>query len=209
MENINEVPHNTVLIRLPIRVSYRAIETYLRENFIGERIKANNDDGTTTSYAEILDISIDESLEEKYDIVVDLKFKLLTSLYKNKEGRILLHVLTNFDQTQQHIDITDFKLIGNTSSWLLNNALEAMANTFVHKKLKNQMNYNFTPIIENQVSQINQKIENDLEVREGVHISGKLDQFKISAIIARSSYLLININLEGNTLVEIEKIVKP
>lgn len=194
---------NNVILKLPVNISYQALVTYTREKFRGEIIKVEKDNGKSTNYAEILDVSFERSLEENYDLVFDIRFKTLTTIFRNKEGRILLHAAIDFNEELQVVTVTGYKLNSVSNSWLMDNSLEAMANKLIYSKLKKKMNFNFTPIIEKQLKEINEKIAST-EVKDGISLFGKLEDFKITALIPKLEHLLVVLDVKGNAVVDID-----
>jgi hypothetical protein len=207
MEKAKDLSKGLNFIRLPINIDYVVVETYLRRKLIGESISSESEDGKGSAYAEILDLSLEKSQDEGYDLALELKFKTLTTLFRNKEGKILLHVSLDFDEEEQLVSVTNFKLEGNTQNWLFNRSLETIANTFMHGKIKNKMKFNFRPEIEKQLRSLNEKLEHRLEVAEGIFLFGRLNSFRIYEIIPQASRFLILVNFEGNTLLDIKKII--
>lgn len=197
---------NNILITLPVNIAYSAIEGYLKENFTGKIIKDEKEDGKGTQYAEILDMALEASAEEDFDIVADVTFKNLTSLFRNKTGRILLHLSLDFNEAGQEISVVKFKLDGKTGNWLMNNSMEAMANTFLHKKIKTKMVFDFRPIIEKQLTDLNKKLENAYEIREGINLYCNLKGFKIHRIIPKIRHFYVLVNIEGDAVMDIEEL---
>jgi hypothetical protein len=207
MEKAEDLSQGLNFIRLPISLAYTVVETYLRKKMIGETISSEAEDGKVTIYAEILDLSLEKSQDEAYDLALELKLKTLTTFFRNKEGKILLHLSLDFDQEAQLASVNNFRLEGNTKNWLLNKSLETMANTFMRGKIKNKMKFDFRPEIEKHLRSMNEKLDHRLEVAEGIFLFGRLNTFKISEIIPQASRFLVLVNFEGNTLLEIKKII--
>ena len=207
MEKAEDLSQGLNFIRLPISIDYTVIEAYLRKKMIGETISSEEEDKKVSTYAEILDLSLEKSEDEAYDLALALKFKTLTTFFKNKEGTILLHLSLDFDKEEQLMRVNNFKLEGITKNWLLNRSLETMVNTFMHGKIKNKMKFDFRPEIEKHLRSMNEKLENRLEVAEGIFLFGRLNTFKISEIIPQASRFLVLVNFEGNTLLDIKKII--
>jgi len=207
MKKSEDLSKGLNFVSLPISIAYAVVETYLRKKMIGEIISSEAEDGKVSKYAEILDLSLEKSQDKNYHLVLEVKFKILTTLFKNKEGKILLQLLLDFDREEQLVRVDNFKLEGNTKNWLLNKSLETTFNTFMHGKIKNKMKFNFRPEIEKHLRSINEKMGNRLEVAEGIFLFGRLNTFKISEIILQSSQFLVLVNFEGNTLLDIKKII--
>lgn len=207
MEKAEDLLQGLNFIRLPIHIDYAVVETFLRRKLIGETISSETEDGKGSTYAEILDLSLEKSQDDDYDLALELKFKTLTTLFRNREGKIVFHVSLDFDKEEQLVSVNNFRLEGNTKNWFFNKSLEAMVNTFMHGKLKNKMKFNFRPEIEKQLRSMNEKLENRLEVAEGIFLFGRLNSFRIYEIIYQETQFLILVNFEGNTLLDIKKII--
>lgn len=197
---------NNILITLPVNLAYAAIDGYLKENYTGEIIKEEKENGKISQYAEILDMSLERSEEEEFDIAVDVTFKNLTSIFRNKVGRILLHLSLNFDEAQQEIYVDRFKLKGNSGGWLMDNAMEAMANTFLHKKIKNKMVFNFRAIIEEQLGDLNKKLEDPYKVKEGINLYGNLKNFRIQRIIPKIRHFYLLLTIQADAVMDIDRL---
>ena len=197
---------NNVIITLPVNLAYHAIETYLKDNYTGEIIKEEKENGKVSNYAEILDMAMEASPEEDYDIAVDVTFKNLTSVFRNKTARILLHLSLYFNEPEQEISVSKFKLEGKSGSWLFDNAMEAMANTFLHKKIKTKMLFNFREIIEKQLADLNRKLEEPYEVNPGMNLYGNLKSFRIHRIVPKIRHFYVLLNIEADAVMDIEKL---
>lgn len=197
---------NNIVITLPVNLAYAGIDGYLKENYMGEIIREEKENGKVSEYAEILDMSLDRSEEEEFDIAVDVTFKNLTSVFRNKTGRILLHLSLNFDEAEQEIYVDSFKLKGNSGNWLMDNAMQTMANTFLHKKIKNKMVFNFREIIAKQLSDLNKKLEDPYKVKEGINLYGNLKNFRIQRIIPKIRHFYVLLNIEADAVMDIEQL---
>lgn len=197
---------NNIVITLPINLAYAAIDGYLKENYTGEIIKDEKDDGKVSEYAEILAMSLERSEEEEFDIAVDVTFRNLTSIFRNKTGRILMHLSLNFDQAEQEIYVDSFKLKGHSGNWLMDKSMQAMANTFLHKKIKNKMVFNFREIIAEQLQDINKKLEDPYKVKEGINLYGNLKNFRIQMIIPKIRHFYVLLHIEADAVMDIEQL---
>jgi len=207
MEKAENFSQGLNFIGIPISIGYTVMEAYLQKKMIGETISSEDEDGKVSTYAEILDLSLEKSQDEAYDLALGLKFKILSTFFRNKEGKILLHLSVDFDKEEQVVSVNNFKLEGITNNWLFNKSLGTMVNNFLHGKIKNKMKFDFRPEIEKHLRSMNEKLDNRLEVAEGIFLFGRLNTFKISEIILQASQFLILVNFEGNTLLDIKKII--
>ncbi|MDT0675585.1 DUF4403 family protein [Autumnicola musiva] len=201
----NIVPGN-IIIQLPLKVQYDVLEDILRERAIGEKIGTINENGETTNYAEILDISFGESLKEEFNFAVNLKFRTLTTLFKNKVGRLEMDLALEFLEETQEIGIRNYHLEGDTENWLMNNFIEKMVNNVLYGKLKKKMKFDLRPLVKEQLEKINKKISSGVEPRKGIFINGALEDFRIESVFPGSGFLLVRVDLKAEALVSIDEL---
>lgn len=206
MEKEQDISQKGVLINLPVKIRYSAFEGYLKKNFVGEHIQTEKKDGEMVNYAEILDIALAQSTEEGFDLVLDVGFRMLTKFFRNKEGRFLFHASVDFDESEQQLSVGDFKVKGNSSSWLMDTSIEAIANTFIHGKLKKKMRLDIRSEVEKQLRQVNQKLDDEVEIFAGIFLTGFMDNLRIRAVFPEATQFMVLVNLEGNAVVDVEKI---
>lgn len=206
MKRRQESAVGTISIKLPVNIDYSVIETVIRERMVGETIQVEKENGEVTKYAKILDVSLEKSPEEEYDLAVHLKLKTLTSFFSNKEASIFLQASINFDVEEQAISVKDYKLKVNSQSWLMNKSLQTVANTLFHNSLKSKMKFDFLPDIEKKLFAINEKLKNKFEVTEGVFLTGSIGKFKIIEIQPQVGHLRIMIEGDAKTVVDVKKI---
>jgi len=206
MTTLEDESQNDIRVNLPVNISYNAINDFLKKNVIGKLIRDEKESGEVTTYAEILDISIEQSPDEKFDIVADVEFRMLTQLLRNKIGRVWLHVDLEFDEPAQEVWVSDFKLDGNTNSWLMNNSLELMANNIMQSSLKNKMKYNFKANIEKHIQDLNSKMGDPYSVSGGINLYGRIEKLKIYRIIPKQDKFLVLAKIAANAVVDVDKI---
>ena len=206
MENTEDESQNNIQVKLPVNISYTAVNDFLQKNVVGELIKTEKESGEVTTYAEILDISLGQSPEEKYDLAVDVEFMMLTKLLRNKVGRVWLHVALEFNEEAQEVWVSDFKLDGNTNNWLMNNSLEVMANNIMQESLKNKMRYNFSAEIEKHIQELNHKMGDPYEVSGGINLFGRIEKLKIYRIVPKPDRFLILAKIAANAVVDVDEL---
>lgn len=208
-ETLSASSKNNVILSLPVNFTYSALVEILREKSRGEIIKVEKEDGSFTSYAQILDVTFQQSPNENFDLLFDIKLRTLTTVFKNKEARLLLDVSWDYDENDQVIRVIDYKLDFKSNNWLMNNSLETVANKLIYGKLKKKMIFDLKPEIEKRVLDINRKLEDPMEVMEGINLFGQIDSFSIGKIIPKTDHFLVLLNLNGNAVVDIEKLILP
>ncbi len=205
MEDWAPTPREKTEIRIPIRIAYHVLEVFLREKFTGEEIKVEKD-GKSTRYARILELSLRKSSKEDYDLVVDFTFQLLTTLFRNKKGKISLDASVLFNEREQQIGIDRFELEGKSTSWLMNTTLEALANRLIREKLKKNLKYDFRPHIAQFAETVNEKLMAQLEAYRGLFLTGELDEIKIKGLVPGREHLLVSLGVRGHILLDIKEI---
>lgn len=208
-ETLSASSKNNVILSLPVNFTYSALVEILREKSRGEIIKVEKEDGSFTSYAQILDVTFQQSPNENFDLLFDIKLRTLTTVFKNKEARLLLDVSLDYDENDQVIRVIDYKLDFKSNNWLMNNSLETVANKLIYGKLKKKMIFDLKPEIEKRILDINRKLEDPMEVMEGINLFGQIDSFSIGKIIPKTDHFLVLLNLNGNAVVDIEKLILP
>ena len=195
-----------VNLTIPVSIQYTAINELLREKLIGEIISKSNDETKGSNYAQILNASVYKSHLEDFDLCLELDLQTLTSIFKNRQVKILFHAAIELDPSQQQVFISDYKIEGKTNSWFADQFIETMVNNFMYGKLKKKMNYNFLPHLHEQIASINEKLEDELEVKEGVYVSGRLGELKVIEVVALEKDLYVLVSLEGEGMIQLKKL---
>lgn len=192
--------------QIPVKITYTALEDFLRGQLVGEHISTTSENGEETRYAVLGDVHLAKSQQPGYDLAVDVNFKTLTTFFRNREGSILLDASLHFDQQSQILSVKDYKFDVDSSSWLLNNSLETLVGTFFREKIKKKMRFDFRPLIEEQLGNINKTLEDKVKPTEGIGISGFITSFRILQLLPGEQVLLAIVEVQGNLLVEVEEI---
>lgn len=197
---------NNIQLNLPVKISYQVLEDLLRDKLKNEEIGMKDTHGEVKNYAEILDVSLEKSRIENFDLSLNLKLKTLTTILKNKKVNLWVHISLGFDEAEQTIEVKKYELEGQSKSWLIDNSLEALANNLIYKKLKNKMKFDLKPQISSQLAKVNQKLEGELETAEGVFLSGNVNNLKVAEIISGDSLLLILLEIRAYGFINIKEI---
>lgn len=206
MDERADFNEQNINITVPVIIGYDVIGKYLKQKLIGEIISKENSDGKKSNYAQILDVSIDKSQMEGFDLCLEINLQTLTSLFKNKQIKLLFHAAMHLDRELQHISLQDYEVDGKTKNWFADRLLETVVNNLMYEKLKKKMNFDLMPPIQEKVGALNEKLENKLEAKEGVNLIGSLDKLEISNLKAGENQLWISVSVSGNGLVELEKL---
>ncbi|MDX1761788.1 MAG: DUF4403 family protein [Christiangramia sp.] len=193
-------------ITIPVIINYSVLDKYLRQKLVGEIISKGDSEASKSNYAQILDVSISKSEKEDYDLCLDINLQTLTSLFKNKQIKVLFHAALQLDREKQHISLKDFEVDGKTQNWLTDQLLEKVINNLMYDKLKKKMNFDLLPHLEEKIASLNEKLEDKLEAKEGVHLIGSMDKLEISNLMAGEKELWISVSVTGTGLVQLEKL---
>ncbi|MDX1471569.1 MAG: DUF4403 family protein [Flavobacteriaceae bacterium] len=206
MSKDNFSPDENISLILPIIVGYTTLEDHLKTKFIGEVLKKESSSGKSSNYAKILDISLSKSDVSNYELNINLKIQTLTLLYRNKEINISILASLLFDSENQRISIDEYKIDSQGKHWLADQLLESVVNNFLYNKLRSNMQVDLAPILEEQLENLNQKLEKGMEAAEGLKMVGSLQNLSIYDLQARETALWIFIAIKGWGVVEVEKL---
>ena len=194
---------------VPVKIGYQVIDKYLKQKLIGEIISKDGSQAKGNNYAQILDISVRKSEIDGFDICLDLSLQTLTTFFKNKHIRILFDAVLELDREEQRIYLKDYTADGQSKSWLADQMIETLVNKLMYAKLKKKLNFEFMPHISKNLDELNEKLENEMEARKGVHILGAMKTLEISGIKFGENDLWISVKVQGSGLVEIKEIKMP
>ena len=193
-------------ITVPVVIGYQVLTRYIGGKLVGEILSNDNKEGEKSNYAMVLDVSIEKSNLEGFDLLLNITLKTLTNLFKNREIKILFHAALELDKDLQHVSLKDFEIDGKTTNRIADKLLETITNKWMYKKLKKKMFFDLMPLIEEKVAAINLELENKLEAKDGVHLIGSLNTVKICKISAGEKELWVSILVHGTGLLEIVKL---
>lgn len=197
---------SNVQIQLPVKIDYKVLDVFLQKNFQGKVLSKGKANGETADHARVKHISIEKSQQEDFDLAVHLKLQLLTSFFKNKEIKLVVHLALAFQESTQELSIQKYELDGENNNWVVNKLLETLINSFLYEKLKKKMKVDLKPHLEKHTGKINEKLLNGTEIRQGIHLLGHVNKFAVNEIIPGQDYLLVSLNLLSNNVVNIEEI---
>lgn len=206
MELSGEFNNQNINITVPVIIGYHTLDEVLKAKLIGEIISKEDSEGNKSNYAQILDVSIEQSELEEFDLGLNISLQTLTSLFKNKRVQIYFHAALELDRELQYIYLKDYEIDGKTKNWFADKLLETVVNKWMYEKLKKKMNFDLMPHIEEKVGSLNKKLENKIEAKDGIHLMGSLDKLEISNLKAGEQELWISVTIQGTGLVELERL---
>lgn len=194
--------NDKISLSLPVKISYTAIQEYLRGELAGMKLK--KDSGRAV--AEILDLSITRSTQEGFDILAQVDIRILTAVFKNREGKLLVDISLDFNKKTQEVWVRDFQVDVKTKSWLVNNTLETVVNAFLYGRLKERMRFDFRDLVKEKLSELNIKLEAPQEASEGIFLSGFVEDFQVVDLFPGKKVMLAFVQINARALIDIRKI---
>lgn len=203
----NQEPSNQdISLSIPIKISLKALKNYLNKEYVGKTISKIISNGKEIKYFKILDIDIEKSDIEKYNIELIVKLETLTTLYNKRELQISIQTFLNMDIDSQKIYIDTYKIDSLGKSWFVNQMLKSLVNTFIYRKIIKNLNIELLPHIEEKLIQLNTKLASKIEVKSGISILGSLKNLTITHFEVKQNDIWVIININGWGIVDIESL---
>ncbi|MGB7843254.1 MAG: DUF4403 family protein [Salinimicrobium sp.] len=206
MERTTAASREKVNISLPLKIDYKVLDEFLQKKFQGKILSKGKPNGASSDTARILKISLRRSQKEDFDLVLQLRLKMLTLLLKNQEFEVEMHLAISFDSVTQELSIKKYELDGGNNGWLTSTIIETIGNTLLYGILKNKMKFQLRPLIEEQLEKINMKLFEGMEIKQGVILSGRVSEFSINDVIPGHDHLLVAVNITGRNVLNIKEI---
>lgn len=206
MEGTNPQNNYNVVLRLPVKVDYQVLQTYLQKKLLGKIISKGKANGETSDRARIQAITLEKSPLEDYDLAVHVQLKLLTTFFRNKKIRVATHLSIGFSEAEQEVLIRRYKLESENNGWFIDRLVETLINNFMYSKLKEKMKFDIRPVVEQKLEKLNRQFANGLEVADGVNITGKVKEFRVQEVIPGQRTLLVSVSILGNNVLNIKSI---
>lgn len=205
--NYDQEPTNQdIALSIPIKISFIALKNYLNKEFVGKTISRNNSNGKEINYFKILDIDIDKSDTEPYNLELRVKLETLTTFYNKRVLEISVQTLVKMDVNSQRIYIETYKIDSTGKSWIANKMLESIVNTFIYRKIIKNFNIELVPLINEKLIELNEKLASQVEVKNGISIIGALNSLTITHFEVKQNAMWVIINIKGWGIIDIENL---
>lgn len=206
MEGIDPENNHNVVLRLPVKVDYEVLQTYLQKKLLGKVISKGKANGETSDRARIQGITLERSPLEDFDLAVHVQLRLLTSFFRDKIIKVVVHLSIGFSEPEQQVLIRRYKLDSENNGWLTDRLVETLVNNFMYSKLKEKMKFDIRPVVREKLEKLNLKLTTGLEVADGISITGKLKEFRVQEVIPGQRTLLVGVSILGNNVLNIKSI---
>ncbi|MCJ8164672.1 DUF4403 family protein [Pontibacter sp. E15-1] len=197
---------NPIKIRVPIAISYPALQGVLQKQLVGEVIPKPEAGNDTAPYAKILNVAIAGSSTEAYDLDLRVKLRILRTVLKRDE--VDLHVLAavGYDNAAQQLFVRKFRLKSLTSSGFYNTALEVLANKVAYTQILNKARVHLNEIISAEIEKVNGMLEKGLDVK-GATLLGKVKEVTMQDIVPQPDQVTLTFELQGSLEVSISDLL--
>lgn len=203
--NLNqELTNGDISLSIPIKISFSALKNYLNKEYQGKIISRNNSSGKEIKYFKILDIDINKSHIENYNIELLVKLETLTTFYNKRDLQISIQTLVNLDVESQNIHVQTYKIDSTGKSWFANQMLKSVVNTFIYRKIINNLNFELSPLINEKLSELNEKLASKLEIKRGISILGAFKNLTITHFEVKQNDIWVIIHINGWGVIDME-----
>lgn len=206
MEDSNPENKYNVILRLPVKIDYQVLQTYLQKKLLGKVLSKGKANGEISDHARIQQISLGRSPLEDFDLAVYVQLKLLATFLKGKEIRAVAHLSLSFREADQQVMIRRYKVESENNGWFTDKLVETLVNNFMYSRLKEKMKFDIRPVVAEKLEKINGKLAEGLEVADGVNITGKVKEFRVQEIIPGQRTLLVSVSILGNNVLNMRSI---
>ena len=202
--NYNE---DGIIINIPVKVKLEALEKLIQDKLVGFKIKKDSS-SEEKELGEITAVSLSPGGEE-YDVVIHQEVLLNTMLFSNKKVKFSFQLKFAYHPQLQELVVSKYNVEGENKAWLTNQVLKVMMNTLLKKKILDKSKVLLLPKIEEALQSINSKLENIIEVKEGVLVFGSINQIQVISLFFKENDLVAILKIEGALAAEVSKIEIP
>ena len=201
-----ESNNEDISLSIPIKISFTALINHLNKKFVGKTISRDNANGREINYFKILDIAIDKSDFHKYNIELKLKLETLTTFYNKRELHVSVHARVYMDMKSQRISIAAYEIDSTGKSWIANQMLKSVVNTFIYRKIIKNLSIELLPLIDEKLIQLNEKLASKIELKSGISILGLMKSLTITHFEVKQNDIWVILNINGWGIIDIESL---
>ena len=206
MDNQQESTNQDISLSIPIKISFTALKNHMNREYVGKIISRPNSNGTPVNYFKILDIDLVQSDFEKYNIELIFKLETLTTFYNKRELQISVLTFVKMNIESQEVYVDSYKIDSKGDSWLANQLVKSIINTFIYQKIIKNLSIALLPVIKKNRDLLNEKLASKIEVKSGMSILGSLENLTITHFEIKQNNIWVIINMNGWGIIEIESL---
>ncbi|GAB3204267.1 putative sterol carrier protein [Pontibacter aydingkolensis] len=188
---------NAISIRIPISVSYPAIEDVLKKQMVGEFIPRPEEDSQEPPYAQILDVGIAKSSTGPNDVILAVKMRVLRTMLKRDQVDLYVQATLDYDSATEQLFVQRFKLESRTSSGFYNTALEVLANKVAYNQILKKTRFDLRQIISKELEKANGMLDKGLELK-GFKLIGRVEAVRVQEIALQQARATVLLEIQGD-----------
>lgn len=194
---------SNIELNLPINMPYSYLDKMAKEKVNGMVIKGKKKNRKEKKYGKIEDVEIYGSKESQYDVVVGLNMKIYRTIFKREEVPVYFHAKLDFDTTNKKLVVKKYLLDSKTENGLYNISLEAIANKLAYSKIISSLQFDIDSVLNEQKAIANKLLNEQIDIAEGIKLSGIIGSLEIQQIIAQPNRLFCLFTLKGNAKIRV------
>lgn len=192
-ENVN--------LTLPIKIPYEVLQQLTDRKLIGMEIGTGK-----RKQGRILGTSLEVSPLSEYDVVLGLKMRIIRKILIAKEVKLFIHVSLAYDPDLGRLSVSTFKIDSKSKNFLLDKALELLANRIYYRKVIAKATYNLNELIGPYLTGLNERLRPGISFSQGMILQGTMENITITRIESLTDHVLVHTLFKGAAEVAIQKI---
>ncbi|MCC9136258.1 DUF4403 family protein [Pontibacter silvestris] len=197
---------NPIKIYVPVKVTYSALEDVLKKQVVGEYIPKPDEGDSIAPYAQILDVRLEETNSDAYNIGLRIRLRVLRTVLKRDQVDLQVQVSLDYDNTMQQLFVRKFRLESKTSSGFYNTALEVLANKVAYNQILKKAKANLAEIIAGEVKKVNELLKKGLDLK-GLNLLGTVNEIQVHDITPMPDHVSLSFELQGKLEVAISDLI--
>lgn len=191
-----------IAIKVPINISYAALEGAVKKKMEGEYISTKEGAGEETRHAHIQQVAVAPSQKPGYHLVIDLKLSILRTLLKREGVDLRVQAALGYDNERQLLFLTRYHIDARTSSSFYNGSLEVLANSVAQGQILKKARLDLRAIITRELAKVNAMLEQGKEMK-GIVLTGQVDSVRVQDITPQAEGVSLLVIMYGQLAAEI------
>jgi len=157
-------------------------------------------------YAKIIGTQLEASPLPHYDIMLGLRVALNRKTLGFKEIPVYIHGSLHYDSDAGLFSIQTFKIDAKSRNFLLDKALEALANKLYYRKILDAASVDVKKLMQPELLMLNQRLKKGLSIAKGTQLGGILEKLSVLAVVAFKDYVRVHVLVSGTLEVTLDEL---
>jgi hypothetical protein len=179
-------------LTLPIKIPYPVLRELLETKLIGMEIGTGE-----RKRGQILRLGLQASPLPDYDMVLGLRIGLARKVLWAKEVPLYLHASLDFDPESGRLSVGTFKIDVDSANFVLDKALEFLANRMYYRKVLDKASVNVNELIASKMAVLNEKLQSGIPSSQGMVFNGNMENITITQIEPGPEYIVVYAHFKG------------